>query len=204
MREIDPKSAPLTQIFNLITGGIAPRPIALVSTVSEEGIDNLAPFSFFNAFGANPPIVAFSPARRSRDGTTKDTYNNLMENQECVIQVVTYDIVHQVNLASEEFDKNISEFKKSGLTPIPSQRVKPKRVKESPFQMECKLQQMIPLGEKKGSGNLAICEVLLFHVAEDLLEDDQIHPDRIRLVGRNGGSFYTKATGSAIFELPKP
>ena len=147
MRDIDPKSAPLTQIFSLLTGGIAPRPIALVSTVSEKGIDNLAPFSFFNAFGANPPIVVFSPARHGKSGATKDTYNNLINNRECVIQTVTYDIVEQVHLTSGELDKNVNKFKKSGLTPIPSRRVKPMRVQESPFQMECRLQQMIPLGE---------------------------------------------------------
>src|SRR3989338_1009879 len=183
----------------LLTGGIGPRPIALVSTLSKEGISNLAPFSFFNAFGSNPPMVAFSPARRGRDGSFKDTYENLMETKECVVQVVTYTIVEQVNLASAEFPNTVSEFEKSGLTPIDSKIVRPKRVQESPFQMECKLHQMIPLGNRNGSGNLAICEVLLFHIDETAYQNGTLQD----LVGRNGTIYYTRANQSALFEVPR-
>jgi len=203
-REIAAKDLTPGQTLNLMTGGIGPRPIALVSTLSKDGVHNLAPFSFFNGFGCNPPIVVFSPAHRGRDGTSKDTYNNLLETKECVIQVVTYGIAEQVNLSSGDFSKDVDEFKKSGLTPVDSKAVKPKRVQESPFQMECHLQQMIALGGKPGSGNLAICEVNIFHIADRVFEGDLIHPDKIDLVGRNGGAYYTRSHGSAIFDIPKP
>lgn len=201
---LDPKEAAIADIQKLLLGGVAPRPIALVSTISENGENNLSPFSFFNAFGANPPVVAFSASRRVRDGSLKDTYNNLMSNKECVIQAVTHSIVEQVSLASTEYDTGIDEFVKSGLTPIESVLVKPKRVKESPFQMECKLIDMINLGNNKGSGNLAICEVVYFHADDDLFENNIIHPDLIDLVGRNSGDFYTRASGTALFEIEKP
>lgn len=204
MRHITPGDVPVTDIQQLILGGIGPRPIALVSTVSPSGICNLSPFSFFNAFGANPPTVAFSPARRIRDGSTKDTYHNLNATGECVIQAVTYAMVQQVSLASSEYSSDVDEFVKTGLTPLPSDLVRPPRVAESPFQMECRLKQLIPLGESRGSGNLAICEVLKFHVAEDLFVDGLIQPDRIDLVARMGGDIYCRAGGEAIFSVKKP
>ncbi|MFN8670792.1 MAG: flavin reductase family protein [Candidatus Sericytochromatia bacterium] len=203
MKKIDPKNTPVSEIQRLLQGGIAPRPIALVSTISKDGKHNLSPFSFFNVFGANPPIVGFSAARR-RDKSLKDTYNNISETKECVIQVVTYNMVEQVSLSSTEYETGIDEFIKSGLTPIDSVNVKAKRVKESPFQMECKLHQIINLGDGAGAGNLVLCEVILFHVAEDIFKDGIIYPDFIDLVGRNSGDFYTRAKGSAIFEVEKP
>ncbi len=202
--QLDPKNAPLQDVHRLLLGGVSPRPIALVSTISEEGINNLSPFSFFNAFGANPPIVAFSAAKRGRDGSFKDTYNNIMRTKECVIQAVNYDIVEQVSLSSTEYETGIDEFIKSGLTPIDSIMIKAKRVKESPFQMECKLIDMINLGNEKGSGNLAICEVIYFHVDDDVFKNGIIHPELIDLVGRNSGDFYTRAKGNALFEIEKP
>lgn len=201
---LDPKDLSPMEVQGWLTGGVAPRPIALVSTVSQEGIHNLSPFSFFNAFGANPPMVAFSPARRGRDGSLKDTYRNLMSTRECVIQAVTYEMVEQVNTSSGEYPPDVDEFVKSGLTPADSEVVQAKRVKESPFQMECKLHDMIHLGEDKGSGNLAICEVVKFHIRKDILTDGRIDPKKIDHVGRNGGSFYTRAIGEALFELPMP
>lgn len=204
MKHINPKDISIQEIQKYISGGVAPRPIALVSTLSSKGEPNLSPFSFFNVFGVNPPVVAFSSSRRVRDGSFKDTYNNLMETKECVIQVVTYPMVEQVSLASTEYEKGINEFTKSGLTPLDSTLVKPQRVKESPFQMECNLQQMIPLGNGNGSGNLAICEVVFFHIAEDIFLNGIIHPDLIDLVGRNSADFYTRASGTAIFEVEKP
>lgn len=204
MRHIDPKDATVREIFSYLQGGIAPRPIALVSTRSADGARNLSPFSFFNGFGGNPPTVCFSPSRRQRDGTIKDTYTNLVATRECVIQAVTYDMVQQVSLASTEYPTGTDEFIKSGLTPIPSDIVKPDRVAESPFQMECILKEMIHLGEGNGSGNLAICEVVRFHIAEDIVVNGVIHPDAIDLVGRNSADFYTRASGNAIFAVKKP
>ena len=198
-KDLSPKDT-----LEILTGGVGPRPIALVSTLSQDGKRNLAPFSFFNAFGSNPPIVAFSPARKTRDGGLKDTYNNLIQTKECVVQVVTYAMAKQVNICSAEFAPGVDEFIESGLTPIDSLKVKPPRVKESPFQMECVLKQMVPLGEKPGSGNLAICEVLVFHISESVYKDGIIHPELLDLVARNGGHFYTRASGKALFELEKP
>ncbi|MFC1557432.1 flavin reductase family protein [candidate division KSB1 bacterium] len=204
MIEIEPKDLSIRDIHRYLLGGVQPRPIALVSTVSGDGVNNLAPFSFFNAFGESPPMVAFSTSRRSSDGSLKDTHNNFVETGECVIQSVTHAMVEQVSLASAEFPKEVDEFLKSGLTPIDSDIVKPKRVKESPFQMECRLFRMVPLGDQVRSGNLAICEVVKFHIAEDIFRDGVIHPDLIDLVGRNSAHYYTRASGSAVIEVPRP
>lgn len=204
MYSVEPKDLELPKRHGLLLGGVAPRPIAFVSTISKDGVNNLAPFSFFNAFGANPPTVAFSPARRGRDNTTKDTYQNLIDTKECVIHAVTFDIVQQMNLASAEFSRDVDEFVKAGFTPIDSDLVAPKRVKESPFQMECKLIQLLELGGHAGSGNLAICEVVKYHISEDIMTDGHIDPYKIDLVARNGGNYYTRANGDALFELAKP
>jgi len=204
MRHLDPKNTPIPEVHRALLGGVAPRPIALVSTLSKDGIRNLAPFSFFNAFGANPPTIAFSPARRGRDATLKDTYQNLVDTKECVVQAVTYDIVHQVNLTSAEFETGVDEFVRSGLTPVESDLVKPFRVKESPFQMECAVKHIINLGDTNASGNLIVCEVLRFHVEESLFRDGQIQPELIDLVGRNSGEFYTRARGNALFRIARP
>jgi len=202
--DFEPKDLAVKDVHAYLLGGVAPRPIALVSTMSAEGNVNLSPFSFFNAFGANPPIVVFSPSRRGHDGSLKDTYNNIVTNKECVIQAVTYEMVQQVSLASTEYDTGVDEFVKAGLTPVASDLVKPPRVKESPFQMECRLLQMIPLGEGGAAGNLAVCEVVKFHIWEDVIVDGVIQPDRIDLVGRMGASFYTRAVGDSIFKVAKP
>ncbi|UCE23340.1 MAG: flavin reductase family protein [Candidatus Zixiibacteriota bacterium] len=204
MKHIDPKDISVREIQKLMSGGVAPRPIALVSTISAGGAINLSPFSFFNIFGANPPVVAFSPTRRGRDGTTKDTYDNLNETRECVAQAVTHAMVEQVNLASSDYASDVDEFVKSGLTPIPSDLVKPPRVKESPFQMECRVTQIIPLGTDPGSGNLVICEVVRFHIDEKVIRNGVIDPDLIDLVGRNSADYYTRASGSAVFTVKKP
>jgi flavin reductase (DIM6/NTAB) family NADH-FMN oxidoreductase RutF len=204
MKHIIPNEISVPEVQRLLQGGVGPRPIALVSTLSKDGFNNLSPFSFFNAFGANPPIIAFSPSRRGRDASLKDTYLNLIETKECVVQSVTYAMVEQVSLASTEYETGIDEFIKSGLTPTDSALVKPKRVKESPFQMECKLIDMMSYGEGGASANIAICEVLKFHVAEDLFINGLIHPTKIDLVARMSGDFYCRANGDAIFEVEKP
>jgi flavin reductase (DIM6/NTAB) family NADH-FMN oxidoreductase RutF len=204
MLTVNPKEVKQSEVQKWLTGGVAPRPIALVSTLSADGIRNLSPFSFFNAFGSNPPVVAFSPSRRGRDNTLKDTYNNLIDTKECVIHAVTMDIVHQINLASSEFPPETDEFYMSGFTPVESQFVKPYRVKESPFAMECKLLQMIELGGTNGSGNLAVCEVVLFHIDESVLTNNAIDPFKIHHTGRNGGNWYTRADQNSMYNLPKP
>lgn len=203
MIHYEPKDLSVPEVHRLLLGGIAPRPIALASTISKDGINNLSPFSFFNAFGANPPIVAFSPSRRGRDASLKDTYNNLMETGEVVIQAVTYSMVEQVSLASAEYPSDVDEFSKSGLTPIDSDLIKPKRVKESPFQLECKILEVKSFGEGGASANLAICEVLKFHIAEDLFTNGIIDPLNIDLVARMSGDFYTRAK-EGVFIVEKP
>ena len=204
MRHFEAKDLKVPEVFGLLTSGVTPRPIALVATMSENNCPNLAPFSFFNTFGANPPTVAFSPSTRGRDGTRKDTYHNLVREKECTVQVVTYAMVEQVNLASTEYETGVDEFIKSGLTPIPSDLVKPPRVKESPFQMECVLEREVSLGDGKGSGNLMICRVLKFHVAEEVYGEKGIDPRRMDLVGRMGANYYTRASGNVVFEVAKP
>jgi flavin reductase (DIM6/NTAB) family NADH-FMN oxidoreductase RutF len=203
MLHYEPKDLSVLEVHKLLLGGVAPRPIALVSTISKDGINNLSPFSFFNAFGANPPVVAFSPSRRGKDATQKDTYNNLIAVKECVIQAVTHSMVEQVSLASAEYAPDVDEFIKSGLTPVDSDIVKPKRVKESPFQMECRLLEMKSFGEGGASANLAVCEVVKFHVTEDLFTNGIIDPLKIDLVARMSGDFYTRA-GSGLFVVEKP
>jgi len=201
---IEPKELTIPEVHRYLLGGVSPRPIALVSTVSADGDINLSPFSFFNAFGANPPTVAFSPARKGKTGELKDTYNNLVATRECVIQAVTYTIAHQVNLASAEYPTGVNEFEKAGLTMVGSDLVKPPRVKESPFQLECRLQQMINLGDEGGSGNLAICEVIKFHIDRSIIDQGMIAHERIDLVGRMGGAWYSRTVGEAAFTIDKP
>lgn len=204
MKDYLPYEISVPEVQRLLQGGIGPRPIALVSTLSKTGIVNLSPFSFFNVFGANPPIIAFSPSRRGRDGSLKDTYLNLIDSKECVVNAVTYSMVEQISLASTEYEYGVDEFIKTGLTPINSDLVKPKRVKESPFQMECKVLEIKSFGEGGASANIAVCEVLKFHVAEDIFENGIIHPKKIDLVARMSADFYCRANGDAIFEVEKP
>ena len=204
MKEYLPQEISVPEVQRLLQGGIGPRPIALVSTISKDGINNLSPFSFYNVFGANPPVIAFSPSRRGRDGSFKDTYLNLVETKECVVQAVTYSMVEQVSLASTEYERGIDEFVKSGLTPIDSDIVKPKRVKESPFQMECKLIDMMSYGNGGASANMAVCEVIKFHVNEEVFINGIIHPNKIDLVARMSGDFYCRAFGDNVFEVEKP
>lgn len=204
MYSFDPNKLELRELHGLMIGSIAPRPIALVSTQSADGVDNLAPFSFFNAFSSNPPVVAFSPAKRGRDGTFKDTYNNLVETKECVVHIVTRDMVEQINLASTEFPTDVDEFLKSGLTKLASTIVKPFRVKESPMHMECTLRDMIALGDKNASGNLAICDVVQFHIQEDMYQNGRVILEKMNQVGRNGGHYYTACNEDSMFEVPAP
>ncbi len=204
MYSFDPKELDLKHRHQLLIGGVAPRPIAFVSTQSKDGKDNLAPFSFFNAFGSNPPVIAFSAARRGRDGTTKNTYDNLMETKECVVHIVTYSIVEQMNVASAEYPKGVDEFVKSGFTKIKSDVVKPNRVKESPFHMECTLREMVSLGDQPASGNLAICDIVRFHIAEEMYVNNRVMVEKMDQVARNGGPYYTRAFPPSMFQIVQP
>lgn len=205
MLSIDPKNTAIPKLHGYLLGAIGPRPIAFASTMDKEGNPNLSPFSFFNVFSANPPIAIFSPARRGRDNTTKHTYENVKEVNEVVLNIVTYDMVQQTSLSSTEYPKGVNEFVKAGFTPVPSELVKPFRVGESPVQLECKVLEVKELGTGGGAGNLVICEVLLMHIDERILnENGVIDQQKIDLVGRMGGNWYCRAHGNALFEVEKP
>lgn len=205
MLRIDPKEHKTNVVHSYLLGAVAPRPIAFASTIDKDGNPNLSPFSFFNVFSAKPPIAIFSPARSGRTGNTKNTFDNVRDIPEVVINIVNFNIVQQASLASTEYPKGVNEFVKAGLTPIQSETIRPFRVKESPVQLECKVKQVIELGQEGGAGNLIICEVQMIHVNEEVLGDDKmIDPDKIDLVARMGGDWYCRASGSALFKVPKP
>ncbi|PKQ70654.1 flavin reductase family protein [Raineya orbicola] len=205
IKTISPQEVSIADFHSILLSAVAPRPIAFASTLDSEGNINLSPFSFFNAFGANPPILIFSPARRVRDNTTKHTLENVRQVPEVVINVVNYAMVEQTSLASTEYDKGVNEFIKAGFTQVPSVLIKPPRVGESPVAFECKVLQIIETGTQGGAGNLVICEVLLAHVKEEILDSKgKIDTRKIDLVGRMGGEWYCRANGEALFEIPKP
>jgi len=204
MLSLDPKELPQPKLHQYLLGAIGPRPIAFASTIDDQGRPNLAPYSFFNVFSSNPPILIFSPARRGRDNTTKHTLENALAHRECVINIVNYDMVEQMSLASTEYPLGVSEFEKTGLTPIASDVVKPFRVKEAPVQFECKINDVVALGTQGGAGNLVICEVVRIHVAESILDEEgRISPIKIDQVARMGGHWYTRAN-KGLFQLPQP
>lgn len=205
MMTINPYEFDQRKLHRLMVGSIAPRPIAFASTVDKDGNPNLSPFSFFNAFGVNPTTLIFSPARRGRDNTTKDTFENLKQVPEVVINVVNYALVQQASLASSEFPRGMNEFTKAGLTALPSETIRPFRVAESPVQFECKVRQIIETGDGPGAANLIICEILRMHINEEVLDEKgDIDVQKIDLVGRLGGNYYVRAHGEAIFIVPKP
>ncbi len=205
MRTIIPGQIPTPDFHQFMLGTVAPRPIAFVSTLDKDGTPNLAPYSFFNAFSSNPPIVVFSSNRRVRDNTTKDTLANIRETGECVVNSVSYSIVRQMAVCGVEFPGDVNEFTKSGLTPLPSQFVKPFRVKESPSHMECRLREIITLGDRGGAGHLIICDVLCIHIMEEVIDErGRIDPDKIDLMGRMGRAYYVRACGDALYTIPQP
>jgi flavin reductase (DIM6/NTAB) family NADH-FMN oxidoreductase RutF len=205
MKSFDPSSMHVRDLHSLLLGAIGPRPIALASTISKDGIPNLSPFSFFNVFSANPPILIFSPARRGADNTTKHTYENIKEVPEVVINIVNYDITHQMVLSSANFEKGINEIEKVGFTSIDSDLIKPKRIKESPVQFECRVNQIIELGDGPAAGNLIFAEVLKIHVHENILnEQNKIDQQKIKLVGRMGGDTYVNAFGDCLYDISRP
>ena len=200
-RTIIPGEIPVKDMHQYLLGTVAPRPIAFVSTVNEEGQANLAPYSFFNAFSSNPPIVVFSSNRRVQDNSTKDTLHNVQTTGECVINAVNYNIVRQMAVASIGYEKGVDEFVKAGLTPIPADLVKPYRVKESPASMECRVKEVITLGEHGGAGHLVICDVLRMHISEDVIDGNRIDPHKMDLMGRMGRAYYVRASGKAIHTI---
>lgn len=201
---LDPKEIQTAQLHGIMLGAVQPRPIAFASTVDENGKVNLSPYSFFNVFSANPPVMIFSPARRVRNNTVKHTLINAKATKEVVINVVNFDIVQQMSLSSTEYGDGVNEFVKSGLTEVASDIVKPPRVAESPVQFECKVKEIVELGQEGGAGNLIICEVVMVHVNDDILDaDHKIDPFKIDTVARMGGNWYCRSK-DAMFEVPKP
>ncbi|MBA4738210.1 MAG: flavin reductase family protein [Cryomorphaceae bacterium] len=189
----------------ILLGAVGPRPIALVSTVDEFGTPNLSPYSFFNIFSSNPPTLIFSPARRVRDNTTKDTLHNALREQEVVVNVVNYDLVQQVNLSSAEYPSHVDEFVKSGLTPVSSELVAPPRVAESPVSLECIVKDVVALGEEGGAGNLVICEIKKIHCAAHVMsEEGGLDQEALDLVGRMGKNWWVRASGDALFSVGAP
>ncbi len=205
MKTIFPKELNNLQLQTLLQTAIAPRPIALASTIDKNGNVNLSPFSFFNIFSSNPPVVIFSPARRVRDNTTKHTLQNVSEVSEVVIGIVNFKIVQQISLASTEYEKEVNEFVKSGLTMKDADLVKPKLIEECPVNLECKVLEIKHLGAEGGAGNLVICEVIKIHIREEYLNDEgNLDQIKLDLVARLGGNFYSRNNAGNIFEVPKP
>ena len=205
MLVIDPKELPIPQLHQYLIGSVGPRPICFASTVDANGVPNLAPFSFFNVFSANPPILVFAPNNSGRTGEPKHTLLNVKEVPEVVINVVTEAMVEQMNIAAAPWDRGVSEFEKAGFTPLKSDLVKPFRVAESPSQIECKVLEVKEMGVGGGAGNLVICQVVHMHIKEEVLNEEQkIDQRKMKLVGRLGGSWYSKTNEAALFELAQP
>jgi flavin reductase (DIM6/NTAB) family NADH-FMN oxidoreductase RutF len=201
---LSPKELETREMHGFLLGAIGPRPIAFASTVDKAGRPNLAPYSFFNVFSANPPVMIFSPARRVRDNTVKHTLENVRETREVVINTVSYSMVQQMSLASTEYPREVNEFEKAGFTMIPSLQVKPFRVAESPAQFECRVTKIMPLGRKGGAGNLIFSEVVQLHLKKEMLNERGLpDPAKQDLVARMGGNWYSRAT-TGLFEVPKP
>ena len=205
MIEIDVNSISSEELYKHLTTSVAPRPIALVSTIDSNEICNLSPFSFFNVFSVKPPILIFSPVNRMKDNTKKDTLRNVIELKECVISIVNQKIAQQVSLASSNYDYKEDEFKKAGFSKLKSTHIKPFLIKESPVNFECKVNSIIPLGEEGGAGNLVVCEIIKIHIQEEIMDSkNKIDPVKLDLVSRLGGSWYGKTTSESLYEITKP
>lgn len=205
IKSYDPYDFSIAERQGILTAAIGPRPICFASTVDKDGKVNLSPYSFFNVFSNNPPILIFSPSRRGRDNTTKHTYENIKEVPEVCINIVNYPMVEQMSLASTEYEKGVNEFKKAGFTEIASETIKPPRVKESPISFECTVDQVIELGTEGGAGNLVLARIQKIHLDTQYLnESGKLDNTKLDLVGRMGANWYTRASGDALFEIPKP
>ena len=205
IKSFDPETLETRDLHKLLLSAVAPRPIAFASTIDSKGNVNLSPFSYFNVFSSNPPILIFSPSRRVRDNTTKHTLQNADETREVVINMVDYSIVEQMSKSSNDYAKGVNEFTKTGLTEVSSLKVKPPRVLESPVSFECVVDNIISLGEKGGAGQLVIAKVVHIHVNSEMLDsNDQIDPTKLDLVARLGGDWYSRVTKESMFTVTKP
>ena len=205
IKTIDIQSGETAGLYQYLSAAVTPRPIAFVSTIDSEGNENLSPFSFFNVFSVNPPILVFSPVRRVRNNTSKHTLDNVHQVKECVISLVTEEIAQQVSLASCDFDKETNEFEKAGFTEIKSDLIIPSRIKESPINFECKVNEVITLGKEGGAGSLVLCEVLKMHIDESVLdENNAIDPFKLNIVSRLGANWYGKTNKDSLYEIAKP
>jgi len=201
---LDPDTLSIKERHGYLVSAVAPRPIALATTIDKEGNINLSPFSFFNVFSSNPPIMIFSPARRGADNTTKHTFENAKEVKECTISIVNYPMVEQMSLSSSNYPKEVNEYEKAGFTAIPSDIIKTPRVAESPVSFECEIQDIVELGDQGAAGNLVICKVVRIHIRKEFLtEEGKLDTKKLDLVARMGGMWYTRANGD-LFEIPKP
>ena len=205
INSIDPNSISQQELHGYLLSAVAPRPICFASTIDKDGKVNLSPFSYFNLFSVNPPIMIFSPSRRGRDNTTKHTLENVLEVKETVINIVNYDMVEQMSLSSTEYDEGVNEFVKAGFTQVPSDKVKPPRVGEAPVAFECVVDKVIALGDGPGAGNLVLAKVVQIHVKKAYLDaEGNLDTPKLDLVARMGGNWYCRANGDALFEIPKP
>ena len=205
IKTISPSDVSQPELHSYLLAAVAPRPICFASTVDKDGNVNLSPFSFFNVFSSNPPVLIFSPARSGRDGSMKHTHQNVLEVPEVVINIVNYPMVEQMSLSSTAYDKGINEFEKSGFTQVKSDVVSPPRVGEAPVALECTVTQVIPLADAPGAGNLVLARVERMHMQEEYLDaDGQLDTQKLDLIGRMGGSWYTRSSGDSLFEIPKP
>lgn len=204
IKTLDPKKLPQPELHNILLTAVAPRPICFASTIDKDGNVNLSPFSYFNVFSSNPPVLVFSPARSGRNNSLKHSHQNVKEVAEVVINVVNYDMVEQMSLSSTAYDKGVNEFIKAGFTEVPSAIVKPPRVGEAPVSFECEVTEVIELANTPGAGNLVLCKVLQIHINEDYFTNNELDTKKLDLVGRMGGSWYTRSNGDSLFEIPKP
>jgi flavin reductase (DIM6/NTAB) family NADH-FMN oxidoreductase RutF len=205
LKTLDPTKLSQPEFHSLLLTAVAPRPICFASTVDKEGNVNLSPFSFFNVFSSNPPIMVFSPSRSGRDGSLKHTHQNVKEVAEVAINIVNYAMVEQMSLTSTAYDKGVNEFTKAGFTEVASERIRPPRVAEAPVSFECTVTKVIELADTPGAGNLILAKIELMHIHTDFLDvDGNLDTRKLDLVGRMGGSWYCRANGDALFEIPKP
>ncbi|MCA0958194.1 flavin reductase family protein [Muricauda ruestringensis] len=204
IKTIDPTSIPQPELYSILSTAVAPRPICFASTVDAEGNVNLSPYSFFNVFSSNPPVMVFSPTRSGRDNSLKHTHQNVMEVPEVVINVVNHKMVEQMSLSSTAYAKGVNEFRKAGFTEIPSVKVKPPRVAEAPVSFECRVLEVVELGQIPGAGNLVIAQVAMIHINDEYLTNNVLDTEKLDVVGRMGGNWYIRAIKESLFEVPKP
>jgi len=204
IKTLDPTTIPQPELYTILSTAVAPRPICFASTIDNQGNVNLSPYSFFNVFSSNPPVMVFSPTRSGRDNSLKHTHQNVVEVPEVVINVVNHKMAEQMSLSSTSYEKGVNEFVKAGFTEVPSVKVKPPRVGEAPVSFECTVLEVVELAQTPGAGNLIIAQVDMIHINDDYLTDDVLDTEKLDLVGRMGGNWYIRAIKESLFEIPKP